>query len=105
MRRCLTGIRLLLAAPAFVLLMQLALALHHHHEKSFHDDKDSLHSYSTAFYPDHIKQDVLSCPPASLLKYASFYLREHSPENPITPITFLIVDPSHSRAPPHNVVS
>jgi hypothetical protein len=100
MKRCLTGCRLWLAAPAFFLLMQVAVALHHHHFKSFHDDNDSLHSFSATFYPDHIKQDALSCFSSDVLPFTSSYSRVQKPDLSITPFAVLIIDPSQSRAPP-----
>ena len=105
MGRSLTGCRLLLVAPSFLLMMQVALALHQQHSKSLHDDKDSLLSFSADFYPEHIKLDVLSFVSLSVIESTSNCLMGRNPDNHITPITILCVDPSQSRAPPSILLS
>jgi hypothetical protein len=86
--------------PALFLLLQVALALHHHHFSSYHDNKDSLHSASTAFYPDHKKQDFLICFAAEVLAGPPSCLKIRDIDGSKAPITDLIIAPPQSRAPP-----
>jgi hypothetical protein len=81
------------------MLLQVALALHHHFE-SYHHDEGLLHSLPTAFNPDHIKQDTLICLAAEVLLFPPFLLRIRNTDGPKALITDLISDPSQSRAPP-----
>jgi len=100
MQKCSTGCRLLLIAPALLILLQVALALHHHHFESYHDDKDSLHSFPAAFCHDHIKLDALNWAAAEVLLFPPSYIRVRNPDNPAAPVTILVSDPPQSRAPP-----
>jgi hypothetical protein len=100
MQRCSTGCRLLLITPAIFILLQVALVLHHHHYVSCHGDEDLLHSFPTAFCPDHIKLVTFICLVAEVLLFPAFCLRFRNTDNPKAPITTLITDPSQSRAPP-----
>lgn len=104
MQRCSTGCRLLLITPALLILLQVALALHHNHSESYYDDEDSLHYFPTAFYPDHIKQDTLIYLASKVLSSLS-YLWIRNPDSPKTPTTVLITDPPQSRAPPSSLLS
>lgn len=105
MQRCPTGCRLLLITPALLILLQVALALHHHHFESYHDDKDSLHSFSATFYLDHIKQDTLLRLASSVQLPTSSFLWIRTQDSPKTAITLLVTDPPQSRAPPSKLLS
>jgi hypothetical protein len=100
MQKCSTGCRLLLVAPAFLILLQVALALHHHHFESYHDDEDSLHSFPAAFYPDYIKLDTLNYAAAEILLFPPSYVSVRTPDSAAVPVTVLLSDPPQSRAPP-----
>jgi hypothetical protein len=100
MQSRLTACKFLLIAPVLFLILQVALALHHHHSESYHDDKDSLHSFPTAFYPDHIKLDTLICLAPDDLSFPPSIARIRDPDSPKAPVTVLITDPPQSRAPP-----
>ncbi len=95
-----TGCRLLLAAPAFLLLMQLALVLHHHHTFSFHDDEDSLHSFSPSVYLDHVKQELFGLASSATSDLDTICPYNRRLGSRCVPTTILIVESSHSRAPP-----
>jgi len=100
MQICSTGCRLQLITPALFILLQVALALHHHHFESFHDNKDSLHSAPAAFYPTHVKQDLSSCLVSDVLGFPPPFARIRNPDSPQAPTTVLVSDPPQSRAPP-----
>ena len=100
MQRCSTGCRLLLITPALLILLQVALVLHHHHSESYYDDEDSLHSFPTAFCPDHIKPDTSICLAAENPLPPPSFLWIHNPDITKAVITVLITDPPQSRAPP-----
>jgi hypothetical protein len=92
--------------PALFIMLQVALVLHHHRtEESCYDDNDSLHSAPEAFYPDHIKQDVLICVASRILLPTLPGLWFLIPDSPKTPVTILAAAPPQSRAPPGNTVS
>jgi hypothetical protein len=100
MQKSSTGCKLLLITPAIYILLQVALALHHHHFESYHDDKDSLHSFPKTSINDHAKQDkLIYLVPASLLSLVT-WIWIRSPEPRKAAITVLISDPPQSRAPP-----
>jgi hypothetical protein len=105
MRICSTGCRLLLIAPALLLLLQVALALHHHHDHSYHDDEDSLHSFPTAFYPDHMKQDSLVGLATGIQFSPPNGVIVRNPDSPRASLSVLITDPPQSRAPPSTLLS
>ncbi len=106
MQRYSTGCRLLLITPVLFILLQVAMALHHHHFQSYHDDKDSLHSVPVAFHSDHEKRDILTCLlPEGLLNHPSLSLWISNPDNPKMAFTVLITDPPQSRAPPNYLFS
>jgi hypothetical protein len=100
MQRCSTGCKLLRIAPALFILLQVALALHHHHFESRHDNKDSLQSFSTVYYPDHIKLDLLIRLASAALLSLPFCLWIRTQDSPEAAVTVLIADPPQSRAPP-----
>jgi|SRR5450631_3636329 len=100
MQSRLTACKLLLISPVLFLILQVALALHHHRFESYHDDEDSLHSFPTAFYPDHIKQDTLICLAPEVLLFPPSFVRIRDPDSPKALITVLITDPPQSRSPP-----
>jgi len=100
MQSRLTACRLLLILPALLLMLRVSLALHNLHFESYHDDQGSLQSFSTAFYPDHIKQDTLICLAAEVLLFPPSFVRVRNPDSPKAPITVLITAPPQSRAPP-----
>ncbi|MFA7404502.1 MAG: hypothetical protein WC007_10930 [Pelobacteraceae bacterium] len=105
MQKCSTGCRLLLITPALLILLQVALALHHHQSESCYDDEDSLHSFPSAFYPDHIKLDTLDCLSPEILMSPHPCLWIRTPDSPKAPITVLVTDPPQSRAPPSTLFS
>jgi len=100
MQRCSTGCKLLHIAPALFILLQVALALHHHHFKSHHDVKDSLLTFPTSFYSDHIKLDTLTRLASATLLSIPFCLWICTQDCPEAAVTVLIADPPQSRAPP-----
>jgi len=100
MQSSLTACKHLLIPPVLFLMLQVSLALHHHHFDSFHDDEDSLHSFPSAFYPDHIKLDTLICLAPEDLIFSPSCARLRNPDSPEAASTVLVTDPSQSRAPP-----
>lgn len=105
MQRCSTGCRMLLIMLALLILLQMAIALHHQHFESCYDGKGSLHSFPTVFCPDHIKLDTLICLTSKALLPPPSCLWIRSPDSPEAPITILITAPSQSRAPPISLLS
>ena len=74
--------------------------MHHHHFQSYHDDKDSLHAFTAAFYPDHIKLDTLIRLASAALLSTPFCEWTRTQDTPEAAVTLLIADPPQSRAPP-----
>ena len=103
MQRNLIRFRLILITPALFILLQLALALHHHHFQSYHDAADSLHSAPTACHTDHVNYDILHIVASSPLLSLPSYSRIRTPECISAPVKELITASSHSRAPPSQV--
>lgn len=96
---------MLLIAPALFILLQVALARHHHYFKSCHDDKNSLHTFPAAFHPDQKNPDTLTnLAPAAPL-FALFCLWIRTQDSPEAAVTALIADPPQSRAPPYPLFS
>lgn len=100
MRKCWNTCSLLLFASICLLMMQLAVSLHHHKSKSYHDDEDSLHSFTSDASHNHLKQAAWHLPDC---RYPV-----NSPSNPTNLSSKsncslqaeLFAKPSQSRAPP-----
>jgi hypothetical protein len=95
-----TVFRLLLVSPALFILLQVALSLHHHHFKSYHDNDDSLHSAPAAYYPEHITKDALLCLNSKHLLSPIFNTWFNNPGVLEIPLTVLFAASPQSRAPP-----
>lgn len=95
-----TGCRLLLVTPVLFILLQVALSLHHHHFKSYHDNDDSLHSAPVAFYPDQSNTDTLFFLVPTCLGSPHCNLWVRTPDCLEIPVTALFAAPPQSRAPP-----
>jgi hypothetical protein len=100
MQKCSKRCKLLLIMPALFILLQVALALHHHLSQSFYDNEDSLHSAPTAFYPDNTTQSFLFSHAPGLQASILSCEIACSTESPRSPVTALTSDPPQSRAPP-----
>lgn len=105
MQRRTTGGSLLLIMPAFFTLLQVALAQHHQHIESYHEDKDSQYSFPTAFYPNHIKQETMASMTSDVLLPTPSSLWNLNPDYPKKPVTVLFAAPPQSRAPPYTLFS
>ena len=103
MQKCPTGCRLLLIAPALFILLQVALALHHHRIESYYDNEDSLHSIPTSYYLDHIKQDTFIRLASEVLLFCPPYVWISDPASSRVSSTVPISDPRQSRAPPSSL--
>ncbi|MEI7815826.1 MAG: hypothetical protein WCI45_01425 [Desulfuromonadales bacterium] len=100
MQKCSTAFRLLLIAPALFILLQVKVALHHHHGESYHDDKDSLHSFLTVFSHDNVKQDKTVCLASLACLFPHFGLWAPDSDRTIIIPAALSSNPPQSRAPP-----
>jgi len=100
MQRYLTEFRLLLALPVLFLLLQLAIARHHHSSESYNGGKESLTFLPPALYFDLTKHDSSICFTPEILFFSLFHLLICTGDRIHIPIADLITDPPQSRAPP-----
>ena len=100
MQKCSTGCRLLLVTPALLLLLQVAAVLHYHPPDPGYDAEDSLNSFTTDFYSDHIKHDVLNCVASDAVRLRTSCAWARKPDSHQVPMAALFTAPPQSRAPP-----
>ena len=99
MRSRLTACKLLLIVPALFLMLQVSLALHHHQNDSYHDDRDYFHSVSTSVDKQFSTIGEFINPLYLLPIYCPLITTTpHCPDH--TPEILSYTTPSHSRAPP-----
>jgi hypothetical protein len=99
MRSRLTACKLLLIAPVLFLMLQVSLALHHHHTCSYHDGQGCFHGISTSIDKQAGKIDFIIGPKGQYLPYCPL-VTGNDDRFQISPEAVVFTTPSHSRAPP-----
>jgi len=99
MRSRLTACKLLLITPALFLLLQVSLALHHHHTCSYHDDQGCFHGISTSIDKQVGKIGFNFGPKGRYLLYCPL-VTDNAHRFQMSPEAVVFTTPSHSRAPP-----